>query len=94
MPTYSRSTMLRVTLILAGFYVGKGHATGEKEETTIAANQPELISEPLGRDWLMRAKRSRSAEPLQEAKYIQQPLSDETWERLRTHPQFHGTWPP
>jgi tRNA U34 5-methylaminomethyl-2-thiouridine-forming methyltransferase MnmC len=31
MPTYSRSTMLRVTLLLAGFYVGRGHATGEKE---------------------------------------------------------------
>jgi hypothetical protein len=88
MPTYSRSTMLRVTLLLAGFSVGKGHATGEKEETTIAANRPELISEPLGRDWLMRVKRSRSAEPLHDAKYIQQPVRDETWERLRAHPQF------
>jgi tRNA U34 5-methylaminomethyl-2-thiouridine-forming methyltransferase MnmC len=38
MPTYSRSTMLRVTLLLAGFFVGAGRATGEKEETTIAAN--------------------------------------------------------
>jgi len=88
MPTYSRSTMLRVTLLLAGFYVGKGHATGEKEETTIAANRPELVSEPLGRDWLMRAKRSRSAEPMREARYVQQPLAEETWERLRNHAQF------
>ena len=47
MPTYSRSTMLRVTLLLAGFFVGVGHATGEKEETTIAANARELIAEPL-----------------------------------------------
>ena len=31
LPTYSRSTMLRVTLLLAGFFVGVGHATGEKE---------------------------------------------------------------
>ena len=91
MPTYSRSTMLRVTLLLAGFFVGKGHATGEKEETTIAANRPELIAEPLGRDWLMRAKRSRSAEPLHEAKYVQRPISDETWERLRMHPQIRLT---
>src|SRR5262249_13487742 len=29
LPTYSRSTMLRVTLLLAGFFVGIGHATGE-----------------------------------------------------------------
>src|ERR1700759_225602 len=43
MPTYSRSTMLRVTLLLAGFFVGVGHATGEKEETTIAANQLSLL---------------------------------------------------
>ncbi len=44
LPTYSRSTMLRVTLLLAGFFVGIGHATGEKEETTIAANASELIA--------------------------------------------------
>ena len=46
LPTYSRSTMLRVTLLLAGFFVGVGHATGEKEETTIAANTADLIAEP------------------------------------------------
>jgi hypothetical protein len=88
MPTYSRSTMLRVTLLLAGFYVGVGHATGEKEETTIAANSPALIEEPLGREWLMRARRSRSAEPLVGAIYRQAPLSDGSWERLIAHPQF------
>ncbi len=49
LPTYSRSTMLRVSLLLAGFFVGAGHATGEKEETTIAANTRDLISEPLDR---------------------------------------------
>jgi hypothetical protein len=61
MPTYSRSTMLRVTLLLAGFFVGAGHATGEKEETTFAANALEMLEEPLSRDWLERARRSRSA---------------------------------
>lgn len=88
MPTYSRSTMLRVTLLLAGFHVGKGHATGEKEETTVAANDPGCISEPLDRSWLMRCRRSRSAEPLREAAYRQSPLSEETWEALLAHPQF------
>ena len=33
MPTYSRSTMLRVTLLLAGFYVGSGPATGTRSIT-------------------------------------------------------------
>ena len=90
MPTYSRSTMLRVTLLLAGFYVGVGHATGQKEETTVAANTPALLSEPLGRPWLERARRSTSAEPMWEPLYRQAPLSPKTWERLRGHPQFQA----
>jgi tRNA U34 5-methylaminomethyl-2-thiouridine-forming methyltransferase MnmC len=88
LPTYSRSTMLRVTLLLAGFYVGVGHATGEKEETTIAANTPDLIAEPLDRRWLQRAHRSTSAEPLWQPVYRQVPLSPATWEELQQHPQF------
>ena len=88
MPTYSRSTMLRATLLLAGFFVGKGHATGEKEETTIASNSFSLIKEPLDRNWLMRCKRSRSAEPLHTAEYRQSPISDASWERLLQHPQL------
>ncbi len=87
-PTYSRSTMLRVTLLLSGFHVGIGHATGEMEETTIAANAPELIETPLDRRWLERARRSTSAEPMWEPVYRQAPLAPATWERLRQHPQF------
>jgi tRNA U34 5-methylaminomethyl-2-thiouridine-forming methyltransferase MnmC len=88
LPTYSRSTMLRVTLLMAGFFVGVGHATGEKEETTIAANVPELIAEPLDAPWLQRAHRSTSAEPLWRPVYRQAPLSHETWTKLEQHPQF------
>ena len=88
LPTYSRSTMLRVTLLIAGFFVGVGHATGEKEETTIAANCMSLISEPLDRTWLKRVRRSTSAEPLWEPVYRQAPLSPATWEKLQEHPQF------
>jgi tRNA U34 5-methylaminomethyl-2-thiouridine-forming methyltransferase MnmC len=88
LPTYSRSTMLRVSLLLAGFVVGAGHATGEKEETTIAANTPSLITEPLDAHWLRRARNSTSAEPLWDTSYRQAPLSPETWEKLRQHPQF------
>jgi tRNA U34 5-methylaminomethyl-2-thiouridine-forming methyltransferase MnmC len=88
MPTYSRSTMLRVSLLLAGFFVGAGHATGEKEETTIASNTLDLLDEPLDRTWLARVKRSTSAEPLWEPVYRQAPLAPETWEKLCEHPQF------
>jgi tRNA U34 5-methylaminomethyl-2-thiouridine-forming methyltransferase MnmC len=88
LPTYSRSTILRVTLLLAGFYVGVGHPTGEKEETTLAANTLELLEEPLTRKWLERVKRSSSAEPMLEPVYRQAPLSPAHWERLLQHPQF------
>jgi hypothetical protein len=88
LPTYSRATILRVTLLLAGFFVGAGHATGEKEETTIAANSLELIEEPLPCKWLERVRRSTSAEPLREPVYRQSPLQAATWEQLTAHPQF------
>ena len=88
LPTYSRSTILRVTLLLAGFFVGVGHATGKKEETTIAANDLSLIFEPLDLRWLDRARRSHSAEPMIEAIYKIAPLSPENWKRLQAHPQF------
>jgi tRNA U34 5-methylaminomethyl-2-thiouridine-forming methyltransferase MnmC len=88
LPTYSRSTMLRVSLLLAGFFVGAGHATGEKEETTIAANTLDLVSEPLDQKWLRRARNSTSAEPMWEPVYRQASLTDGTWEKLQQHPQF------
>jgi hypothetical protein len=86
--TYSRSTLLRVSLLVAGFFVGAGQATGEKEETTIAANTPALLGAPLDHRWLQRARRSTSGEPLAKPLYRQAGISDETWERLRQHPQF------
>lgn len=86
--TYSRSTLLRATLLLAGFHVGRGHATGEKEETTVAANTPELLDDPLDSRWLTRARNSTSAEPLHHEVYRQAPLTSASWEKLRHHPQF------
>lgn len=86
--TYSRSTMLRVTLLLAGFFVGKGVATGLKEETTVAANVLNLLDNPLDRSWLERVKRSDSAEPLAQPVYRREPLSAENFEKLQSHQQF------
>jgi tRNA U34 5-methylaminomethyl-2-thiouridine-forming methyltransferase MnmC len=86
--TYTRSTMARVALLLGGFFVGVGHPSGLKEETTVAANRPDLLDEPLDRRWLERAKGSHSAEPLSGPVYRQAPLSPETREKLRQHPQF------
>jgi len=85
---YTRSTMARVTMLLGGFFVGVGHPSGLKEETTMAANRMDLLDEPLDRQWLERAKCSHSAEPLDGLVYRQAPLSPETWARLQQHPQF------
>jgi len=86
--TFTRSTMARAALLLGGFFVGVGHPSGLKEETTVAANRPDLLDEPLDHQWLEHAKHSHSAEPLSGPVYRQAPLSPETWERLRQHPQF------
>jgi S-adenosyl-L-methionine-dependent methyltransferase len=86
--TYSRSTVLRATLLLAGFFVGVGHATGLKEETTIAANTIDLIREPLDHRWLVRARRSHSAEPLHQPVYSRAPLTSDSISALLAHPQF------
>ena len=87
--TYSRTTFVRVSLLLAGFFVGVGEPVAGKEETTIAANDRSLVAKPLDRGWLEKARRSHSAEPLTEPVYRQAPLSPESWSKLQGHPQFH-----
>lgn len=89
--TYSRSTLVRTALLLAGFFVGRGLATEQKEETTVAANDPALIDQPLDAAWLDRAQRSGSAEPLDGSTYRQVPLSRQNLDRLKAHPQFAAT---
>lgn len=88
--TYSRSTLLRTTLLLAGFWVGAGSPTGEKEETTIASTRPDWVPALLPRQWLERARRSTSAEPLGGPHYRQAPPSAATVAALEAHPQFRG----
>ena len=88
--TYSRSTMIRATLLLAGFYVGTGLATGMKEETTIAANDLSLVEQPLDARWLERAARSDSAAPLLQPVYHREKLTPALLTALHAHPQFAG----
>ena len=84
---YTRSTAVRVTLLLAGFYVGHGHATGEKDQTTIAANTPALLTDPLDHSWLGRVRRSTRAAPLRIAG-APGVISPEDCAALSEHPQF------
>lgn len=86
---YTRSTAVRVTLLLAGFYVGVGSGIGEKEETTIASNRLDMIENPLGNDWLVKIRASGNAAPFRSSEYSQAPISEEDFAVLANHPQFH-----
>ena len=87
---YTRSTSVRVTLLLAGFFVGIGPSTGEKDETTVAANTAALIERPLSRDWLeKKVYASTNAAPRRAGgDDARGPISEEDFARLRGHPQF------
>ena len=93
--TYTRSTAVRVTLLLAGFFVGVGGATGEKDETTVAANAPALLTHPLGRGWLeKKVYASTNATPLRvDAPGARGPISETDFNALRAHPQFGDALP-
>ncbi len=80
--TYSAATPTRVSLLLAGFYVGAGLSTGTKGETTVAAVHPGALQAPLGARWLERWERSSARAPHGE------PLTPALESRLRTHPQW------
>ncbi len=88
--TYTRSTSVRVALLLAGWFAGVGGATGEKDETTVAANVSTLLERPLDRRWLeKKVYASTNAAPLRAGLgYTRGPISEEDFATLRAHPQF------
>lgn len=79
--SYSRSTAVRVTLCLAGFFAGYGGAIGEKDQTTMAATHRDLLSNPLTADWLVRVRRSTRGSPLRDGQQPG-PVSDEDFAAL------------
>lgn len=85
---YTRSTAVRVTLLLAGFFVGIGCEVGEKAETTIATNRLELLRNPLNANFLKRVQISENAAPMRALKYSKSRISTEDFELLRQLPQF------
>jgi hypothetical protein len=88
MTNYTRSTSVRVTMLLAGWHVGTGIPTGEKTETTIAANRPGLLEKPLDKVWLKRVRSSTNSSPLRGRNYERGPISPEDYALLAAHPQF------
>jgi len=87
---YTRSTSARATMLLAGWFVGRGVPTGGKEETTIASNRRDLLEKPLETGWLSRVRSSTNSSPLRGRNYERNPISLEDYATLIAHPQFDG----
>ena len=85
---YTRSTAIRVTLALAGWFVGIGVPTGDKTETTVTASHIDLLERPLGRDWLKRVRGSTNAAPFRDGIYAPGPITAEDLCVLESLPQF------
>lgn len=85
---YTRSTAVRVTLLLAGFYVGAGCEIGQKAETTVASNHLDLLNHPLDRKWVERIKNSTHSAPIRVDAPLVGPMKSEEYEVLQKLPQF------
>jgi tRNA U34 5-methylaminomethyl-2-thiouridine-forming methyltransferase MnmC len=90
---YTRSTALRVTLLLAGFYVGVGATIGNKEESTVASNKLDLIENPLDERWLSRVKASQNASPIRGLAQTNCPISEEDYQLVINQKQFQRPTP-
>jgi tRNA U34 5-methylaminomethyl-2-thiouridine-forming methyltransferase MnmC len=86
--SYSRATGVRVTLMLAGFFAGRGCPTGIKDETTLAATRLENLRDPFDQRWLQRVHRSHRSHPFTSDTFEGLPISEAWFHELSRHPQF------
>jgi queuine tRNA-ribosyltransferase len=84
--TYSASTSTRSGLLLAGFSVGVGGPTGERDETTIAAVCTSDLARPLDAAWLGRL--GRSSVPFPRDVLADPDETERAHAIVRAHPQF------
>ena len=88
--TYTTSTMIRSTMLVAGMWVGKGVPTGPKESTTIAfsdeetAKKHKLAGNLLTKEWLDRWHRSQAQFP----KNFPEENKPAFTQSIELHPQF------
>jgi len=88
--SYTYSTASRAALLIAGFFVAAGKATGTRAETTIALT-PKAVSELtprklLGHDWLEKWSRSQAPFP-SDTSADEIPALEKI---IREHPQFQN----
>jgi hypothetical protein len=86
--SYSRSTAVRVTLMMAGFQVGIGRSIENKAETTVAASQLELLKQPLTKKFLERVRVSGNGAPMRDLVYSLLPISPDDMQVLESNSQF------
>lgn len=83
--TYSSSTLVRASLLCAGFYVASGVGTGPKSNTTKAFTfMPNEEESLLNSEWLKRWQRSGSQFPNEYDENMKKNFSD----AIIMHPQF------
>lgn len=88
--TYTTSTMIRATMLVAGMYVAKGVGTGPKESTTIAFSDSDIAHKHkasenlLPSEWLDRWHRSQAQFPLN----FQESAKEAFTQKIESHPQF------
>jgi queuine tRNA-ribosyltransferase len=78
--TYAAATSVRAALLLGGFAVGIGGATGTTQETTAAAWDAKDLARPLDTRWLQRLERSSHPFPAD--------APPDALEKIRAAPQF------
>lgn len=85
---YTRSTAIRVALLLSGFFVGVGCIIGDKAETTVASNQLHLLKKPLDYTWLNRVRNSLNSAPLRTNRYSKSKINEDDFIHLQNLQQF------
>jgi len=87
---YTGSSAIRVTWLMAGFYVGIGAGVGKKAETTVASNRIELLERPLPKTWLATRPASQSSAPLRNVQHVAKAISPADFAVLSAQGQFQG----
>jgi tRNA U34 5-methylaminomethyl-2-thiouridine-forming methyltransferase MnmC len=82
--TYSVATPVRSAMLLAGFFVGHGIATGLKKETTQFSTHIDSLADPLSLPWFGRWVRSLRQLPYD----VGECDSASVQEQLLAHPQL------
>lgn len=86
--TYNAATSTRSGFLLAGFAVGVGAPTGDRDETTVAAVNPSDLAQPLDARWLGRLERSSAPFPTDVPEGAE--AHGGALARIRLQPQFRG----